>query len=127
MSITGRGRWGYDAGVTPNVGVGPALVAGPSSSRFFQRIGHAGERQPYTLRGTDRNTSRVSVRDSRLNGAVSSFKYVDFLWDDAKAAALDPVGRPVYRSNLLGADQRVTNTGGGNTASRLTDRDPLTG
>ena len=41
------------------------------------------------------------------------FKHVNFSWDDAKAAALDPVGRLVYRSNILGDDQRVTNTGGG--------------
>jgi rhamnulose-1-phosphate aldolase/alcohol dehydrogenase len=49
------------------------------------------------------------------------------LWDDAAAAGLDPVGRLVYRSNLLGSDVRVTNTGGGNTSSKLAERDPLTG
>ena len=54
------------------------------------------------------------------------FRHVSDLWDDA-AAALDPVGRLVYRSNLLGADRRITNTGGGNTSSKLTERDPLTG
>jgi rhamnulose-1-phosphate aldolase/alcohol dehydrogenase len=58
---------------------------------------------------------------------VSSYQYVSFLWDDAKAASLDPVGRLVYRSNLLGSDQRITNTGGGNTSSKLTEKDPLTG
>jgi rhamnulose-1-phosphate aldolase/alcohol dehydrogenase len=52
---------------------------------------------------------------------------VNFLWDDAKAASLDPAERLVYRSNLLGSDQRVTNTGGGNTSSKLTETDPLTG
>src|ERR1700691_2025183 len=56
-----------------------------------------------------------------------TYKYVNFLWDDAKAASLDPVGRLVYRSNLLGSDQRITNTGGGNTSSKLTETDPLTG
>ncbi len=55
------------------------------------------------------------------------YTYVNFSWDDAKAAALDPVGRLVYRSNLLGSDQRITNTGGGNTSSKLLDRDPITG
>jgi rhamnose utilization protein RhaD (predicted bifunctional aldolase and dehydrogenase) len=55
------------------------------------------------------------------------FKHVNFSWDDAKAAALDPVGRLVYRSNILGDDQRVTNTGGGNTSSKITEKDPLTG
>ena len=58
---------------------------------------------------------------------MSSFKYVNYLWDDAKAASLDPVGRLVYRSNILGADQRITNTGGGNTSSKLKENDPLTG
>ena len=55
------------------------------------------------------------------------FRHVDYLWDDATADALDPVGRLVYRSNLLGSDQRVTNTGGGNTSAKLTMLDPLTG
>ncbi len=58
---------------------------------------------------------------------MSSYKYVNFGWDDAKAASLDPVGRLVYRSNLLGSDQRITNTGGGNTSSKITERDPLAG
>jgi rhamnulose-1-phosphate aldolase/alcohol dehydrogenase len=56
---------------------------------------------------------------------MPSHKFVHFLWDDAKAASLDPVGRLVYRSNLLGSDQRITNTGGGNTSSKLPDKDPL--
>ena len=55
------------------------------------------------------------------------FRHVTYLWDDSAAAKLDPVERLVYRSNLLGRDQRVTNTGGGNTSAKLTMRDPLTG
>ena len=55
------------------------------------------------------------------------FRHVDYLWDDALAATLEPVERLVYRSNLLGRDQRVTNTGGGNTSAKLTMPDPLTG
>jgi rhamnulose-1-phosphate aldolase/alcohol dehydrogenase len=58
---------------------------------------------------------------------MSSYKHVNFSWDDAKAASLDPVARLVYRSNLLGSDQRITNTGGGNTSSKLTEKDPLSG
>src|SRR3984885_6490179 len=54
-------------------------------------------------------------------------RFVDYLWDDARAAALDPVERLIYRSNLLGSDQRITNTGGGNTSSKLQQTDPLTG
>src|SRR3954470_1466643 len=56
-----------------------------------------------------------------------SYKFVNFGWDDAKASSLDPVGRLIYRSNLLGSDQRITNTGGGNTSSKITEKDPLTG
>ncbi|MBI2510405.1 MAG: bifunctional rhamnulose-1-phosphate aldolase/short-chain dehydrogenase [Opitutae bacterium] len=57
---------------------------------------------------------------------MASYQFVNYLWDDAKAASLDPVARLVYRSNLLGSDQRITNTGGGNTSSKLTEKDPLT-
>jgi rhamnulose-1-phosphate aldolase/alcohol dehydrogenase len=55
------------------------------------------------------------------------YQYVNYTWDDAKAASLDPVGRLVYRSNILGSDQRITNTGGGNTSSKLSATDPITG
>jgi rhamnose utilization protein RhaD (predicted bifunctional aldolase and dehydrogenase) len=58
---------------------------------------------------------------------MKTYTHVNYLWDDAKAAALDPVGRLVYRSNLLGRDQRITNTGGGNTSSKITEKDPLSG
>src|SRR5690349_3290067 len=54
-------------------------------------------------------------------------KHVNYLWDDQKAAKLSPAERLVYRSNLLGSDQRITNTGGGNTSAKITERDPLTG
>ncbi len=54
-------------------------------------------------------------------------KHVSYLWDPAAAAKLDPVARLVYRSNLLGSDQRITNTGGGNTSSKIFETDPLTG
>jgi rhamnulose-1-phosphate aldolase/alcohol dehydrogenase len=53
--------------------------------------------------------------------------YLRSRWDDAVAARLDPVERLVYRSNLLGEDARITNTGGGNTSSKLTEKDPVTG
>src|SRR5580658_5022095 len=48
-------------------------------------------------------------------------------WDEAHAAALDPAGLLLYRSNLLGSDLTVTNFGGGNTSAKLQERDPLTG
>ncbi|TCM54445.1 rhamnulose-1-phosphate aldolase/alcohol dehydrogenase [Rhizobium sp. PP-F2F-G48] len=48
-------------------------------------------------------------------------------WDDAVAKDLDEPGKLLYRSNLLGADKRVTNYGGGNTSAKVTEADPLTG
>jgi len=59
--------------------------------------------------------------------AKTTHTYVNYLWDEATAVKLDPVGRLIYRSNLLGSDQRITNTGGGNTSAKLTEQDPLTG
>ena len=56
----------------------------------------------------------------------SDFRHVNYLWDDAAASALDPVGRLIYRSNLLGSDSRITNTGGGNTSSKIEEKDPFT-
>lgn len=57
----------------------------------------------------------------------SAFAHVTYSWDAGYAATLDPVARLVYRSNLLGADQRITNTGGGNTSAKLSQADPLSG
>ncbi|MBR0688255.1 bifunctional rhamnulose-1-phosphate aldolase/short-chain dehydrogenase [Bradyrhizobium manausense] len=48
------------------------------------------------------------------------------LWDDAFAAGLDEAGQLLYRSNLLGADLRITNFGGGNTSAKIEMKDPLT-
>ncbi|TRC93547.1 bifunctional rhamnulose-1-phosphate aldolase/short-chain dehydrogenase [Mesorhizobium sp. WSM4303] len=49
------------------------------------------------------------------------------LWDDAKAKGLSEPELLVYRSNTLGFDKRVTNYGGGNTSSKIWQKDPLTG
>ncbi len=59
---------------------------------------------------------------------VKTFKYVDYLWDENKAAALgdDQVALFLYRSNILGADLRITNYGGGNTSCKTIEKDPLT-
>ncbi len=57
------------------------------------------------------------------------FKHVSYLWDESKAALLkgDEVGLLIYRSNLLGADLRLTNYGGGNTSCKAMAADPITG
>src|SRR6201997_1389066 len=51
------------------------------------------------------------------------------LWDERKASELagDQLGILRYRSNLLGADLRITNFGGGNTSSKFKLPDPFTG
>ena len=58
---------------------------------------------------------------------MSKYQHVNDLWNDEDAAQLDAVGRLIYRSNLLGADGRITNTGGGNTSAKLSETDPVTG
>jgi rhamnulose-1-phosphate aldolase/alcohol dehydrogenase len=62
----------------------------------------------------------MSTKDTPLT-------YVKYLWNDAEARALDGLDRLVYRSNKLGEDLTLTNTGGGNTSSKLMETDPLTG
>lgn len=59
---------------------------------------------------------------------TQQFKYVDYLWEDSKAKALDnnQVDLFLYRSNILGADLRITNYGGGNTSCKTIEKDPLT-
>jgi rhamnulose-1-phosphate aldolase/alcohol dehydrogenase len=57
-----------------------------------------------------------------------TFNHLDYLWDEAKASALgeDQVALFLYRSNILGADLRITNYGGGNTSCKTIEKDPLT-
>jgi rhamnulose-1-phosphate aldolase/alcohol dehydrogenase len=57
------------------------------------------------------------------------FKHVSYLWDEKQAAELagDEVALLIYRSNLLGADLRLTNYGGGNTSCKALAKDPMTG
>jgi rhamnulose-1-phosphate aldolase/alcohol dehydrogenase len=64
-----------------------------------------------------------------MSNNTTSFKHVSYLWDKQKAAKLagDEVALLIYRSNLLGADLRLTNYGGGNTSCKASAKDPLTG
>jgi len=64
-----------------------------------------------------------------MSPETTVFKYVSYLWDEEQAAKLagDEVGLLLYRSNLLGADLRLTNYGGGNTSCKAFAKDPLTG
>jgi rhamnulose-1-phosphate aldolase/alcohol dehydrogenase len=58
--------------------------------------------------------------------AKERFRFVEYLWEDDVASQLQGVDRLVYRSNKLGEDLTLTNTGGGNTSSKLMETDPLT-
>ncbi len=59
---------------------------------------------------------------------TQNFKHVSYLWDDAVASKLEgkEVDLLIYRSNILGADLRITNYGGGNTSCKTYEADPLT-
>src|SRR5258708_23903248 len=57
----------------------------------------------------------------------TDFRHFNYLWEDRVANQLDTIERLRYRSNILGADQRITNTGGGNTSSKIKMTDPLSG
>ncbi len=60
---------------------------------------------------------------------IRATTYLKDLWDEAKARQLagDELALLRYRSNLLGADLRITNFGGGNTSSKIELPDPFTG
>ncbi|MCX6300430.1 MAG: bifunctional aldolase/short-chain dehydrogenase [Bacteroidetes bacterium] len=64
-----------------------------------------------------------------MSNVRKDFKQVSYLWDDAVAASMagDEVALLVYRSNLLGADLRLTNYGGGNTSCKANAIDPVSG
>src|SRR6478672_9326777 len=64
-----------------------------------------------------------------MSTATVEFKHVSYLWNENEATALagDEVALLIYRSNLLGADLRLTNYGGGNTSCKAMAKDPLTG
>jgi rhamnulose-1-phosphate aldolase/alcohol dehydrogenase len=62
-----------------------------------------------------------------MSAEQKQLSHVKYLWKDQEANKLRGLDRLVYRSNKLGEDLTLTNTGGGNTSSKLTERDPLTG
>ena len=62
-----------------------------------------------------------------MSSSNKIYQHVNNHWNEAEAAKLAGIDRLVYRSNKLGADQRITNTGGGNTSSKILETDPLTG
>ncbi|HEX9826317.1 MAG TPA: bifunctional aldolase/short-chain dehydrogenase [Flavobacteriaceae bacterium] len=63
-----------------------------------------------------------------MNKIEKKFNYVNYLWNEDEANALndDQIALFLYRSNILGADLRITNYGGGNTSCKTIEKDPLT-
>src|SRR5215813_4455827 len=62
-----------------------------------------------------------------MSAEQKQLSHVKYLWRDEEANKLHGLDRLVYRSNKLGEDLTLTNTGGGNTSSKLIERDPLSG
>src|SRR5689334_18166629 len=60
---------------------------------------------------------------------IKETTYLKDLWNEEQARKLDDDELALlrYRSNLLGADLRITNFGGGNTSSKIELPDPFTG
>jgi rhamnose utilization protein RhaD (predicted bifunctional aldolase and dehydrogenase)/NAD(P)-dependent dehydrogenase (short-subunit alcohol dehydrogenase family) len=58
---------------------------------------------------------------------LTALRFLKDLWDEKLAAGFDEPELLRYRSNLFGADLRITNFGGGNTSSKVVEPDPLTG
>jgi rhamnose utilization protein RhaD (predicted bifunctional aldolase and dehydrogenase)/NAD(P)-dependent dehydrogenase (short-subunit alcohol dehydrogenase family) len=79
------------------------------------------------------STGRSWVSNADSKGPAGSFTAVSGLladlWSEKEAAALEqtPLELLRYRSNLLGADLRITNFGGGNTSSKFDLTDPISG
>ena len=59
---------------------------------------------------------------------MKDYQYVNYLWNEKHSDDLkdDQVKLFLYRSNILGADLRITNYGGGNTSCKTIEKDPLT-
>src|SRR5205814_3126182 len=80
--------------------------------------------------GTRSTAASPITWSSRLpESLATATKYLENLWDEREAAthASRPLDLLRYRSNLLGADLRITNFGGGNTSSKFDMTDPLSG
>ncbi len=67
------------------------------------------------------------IREHMNSAIMNNQNLLKSLWDHAKAKSLDEPGLLLYRSNLLGADLRITNFGGGNTSAKVPAVDPLSG
>ncbi len=77
----------------------------------------------------ERRFVRIGKIIYKVMPVTTSLRHLKDLWVDATAAGLekDQLALLRYRSNLLGADLRITNFGGGNTSSKIDLPDPFTG
>src|SRR6202050_3727946 len=90
---------------------------------------HDGYRRHFVVGDAGGLWEFFKVKLTYMSVTAKTFKHVSYLWDEKAAASMegDEVALLVYRSNLLGADLRLTNYGGGNTSCKAMAKDPLTG
>ena len=69
----------------------------------------------------------VDLEPTETSTIEGYFRQVPNKWDEKEVKGKDPLARLVYRSNLLGSDSYINNTGGGNTSSKVMETDPVTG
>ena len=68
-----------------------------------------------------------NLRRMSNNNPEKKYQHVTAHWKSADAVTPNSVDELIHRSNCLGTDQRITNTGGGNTSSKIMEKDPMTG
>src|ERR1043165_6006838 len=84
------------------------------------------KRRPWQRYGLYGRPARAKTRSIPMK-TTTELRYLQDMWDAGIARHLDEPELLRYRSNLLGADLRITNFGGGNTSSKITQPDPLDG
>src|SRR5262245_20632672 len=120
-SATSRCRWWRPA---------PSDRSTRRAPRSSDRFRCGGSSPPRRIGGTASTAaSRTTWSSPVPETAAGITKFLQNLWDERHAATLEsrPLELLCYRSNLLGADLRITNFGGGNTSSKFEQPDPLTG
>src|SRR5687767_14102904 len=95
-----------------------------STDRSQQRCLHLA----MSTNGTGTRHAFSNIADSSMPD-TTTLKHLKDLWDEREAERLagNELSLLRYRSNLLGADLRITNFGGGNTSSKIDLPDPFTG
>lgn len=70
---------------------------------------------------------KMKIFGCMSNNPENKYQHVTAHWKSADAVSPNSVDELIHRSNCLGTDQRITNTGGGNTSSKIMEKDPMTG